>query len=41
MLAPGADAPPSPAVRETLRDLLLSSSAYHAQDPETRRAIAG
>lgn len=31
---------PSPQVRETVRDLLFASSAYHTQDPDTRRAIA-
>lgn len=40
MLALAADAPPSPAVRETVRDLLATSSAYQAKDPDTRRAIA-
>lgn len=34
-------APPSPKVRETVRDLLSASSGYHTQDPATRRAIAG
>lgn len=40
MLAPAADAAPSPAVRETVRDLLASCSAYQTKDPGTRRAIA-
>ncbi|MES2318828.1 MAG: hypothetical protein V4631_15210 [Pseudomonadota bacterium] len=41
MLAPTAEQTPCPAVRATVRDLLSASSAYHTQDPETRRTIAG
>jgi hypothetical protein len=41
MLAQTVEQTPSPAVRQTVRDLLSASSAYQTQDPETRRAIAG
>jgi len=41
MLAQTAEQTPSPAVRQTVRDILSASSAYQTQDPETRRAIAG
>ena len=36
----GTSEQPSPLVRETVRDLLLSSAAYHSLDPEKRREIA-
>lgn len=41
MIAQTAEQTPCPAVRATVRDLLSASSAYHSQDPDTRRAIAG
>ncbi len=31
---------PAPEVRQTVRDLLMSSEAYHALDPEKKRAMA-
>ena len=40
MLAQTAEQMPSPAVRNTVKDLLSASSAYHTQDVDTRRAIA-
>jgi hypothetical protein len=41
MLAQTAEQMPCPAVRNTVKDLLSASSAFHTQDAETRKAIAG
>jgi hypothetical protein len=39
-LAGGSEQAPLPVVRETVRDLLLSSAAYHSLDSDKRREIA-